>query len=370
MNELTEIQEKTNLSIQEADRFDDLEICIANGLQTFVEVGNALAEIRDARLYRMHYGTFEDYCQKRWGIERRQAYRMMDAAAVVSNVSNWTQNAPATESQARPLTSLTPDQQREVWQTAVNTAPNGKVTAAHVEATKRDYLAPAIEYDETETSTGYFGDDYEDSEYPNAFIKTTVEEFLGLTQEENEQTYQPAINGNGRVISPPHVSHNSGNNEWYTPSEIIEAARSVMGNIDLDPASNDLANDTVRALHYYTQETNGLDKDWLDNVWMNPPYASDLIGKFCEKLHKEYIAGNVTTAVVLVNNATETAWFRLLASIASGICFPSSRVKFWKPDGNTGQPLQGQAILYIGDDVGKFAKSFCHIGFIVEVVNA
>lgn len=348
MLELTEVE--TNLSIQEADRFDDLEICIANGLQTFVEVGNALAEIRDGKLYRVHYDTFEDYCQKRWGMSKTHVNRLVASSLVVSNLTPIGV-IPQTESQARPLASLTPDQQREVWQTAVNTAPNGKVTAAHVEATKRDYLAP-VDYDETETATGYFEDDY-----GNPYLVESDD-------------YPPIDTTPMSKTAVPHVSHNSGNNEWYTPSEIIEAARAVMGNIDLDPASNDLANDTVRALHYYTQETNGLDKDWQSNVWMNPPYAGDLIGKFCEKLHKEYMAGNVTTAVVLVNNATETAWFRLLVSIANSICFPSSRVKFWKPDGDTGQPLQGQAILYIGDDVDKFAKSFSPIGFIVEVVSA
>lgn len=95
------------LTAPEVDRKAQLEATIERGMQTFVEVGLALMEIRDGRLYRAEYGTFEEYCQERWGWERRHAYRLIDAAAAVENVSNWTQNqVPANEAQARPLTSL------------------------------------------------------------------------------------------------------------------------------------------------------------------------------------------------------------------------------------------------------------------------
>ena len=123
------------LTVPEADRKAQLEATIERGLQTFVEVGLAFGEILDSRLYRDEFATFDEYCRERWGMKRRHAYRLIDAAAVVENVSNWTQiEAPANEAQARPLTALSPDLQREVWREAVDTAPNGKVTAAHVQA--------------------------------------------------------------------------------------------------------------------------------------------------------------------------------------------------------------------------------------------
>lgn len=68
----------------------------------------------------------------------------------------------------------------------------------------------------------------------------------------------------------PHVSHNSGNNEWYTPSIYVEAARNTMLSIDVDPASSDKAQQFVNAGIYFTKETSGLDKEWIGNVWMNP----------------------------------------------------------------------------------------------------
>ena len=126
----------------------------------------------------------------------------------------------------------------------------------------------------------------------------------------------------------PHVSFNSGNNEWYTPKEFIDAARLVMGTIDLDPASSEIANETIQAEKIYTAKDNGLSLPWFGNVWLNPPYSSDLIGQFAEKVKaKEY-----NQVIVLVNNATETAWFADIVSVASAIVFPTSRVKFYKPD--------------------------------------
>lgn len=168
------------------------------------------------------------------------------------------------------------------------------------------------------------------------------------------------------VQKRPHVAFNSGNNEWYTPKEIIDAARLTMGHIDLDPASNEIAQKIVNAETYYTAETNGLDKTWNGNVWLNPPYASDLIGKFADKLVTE--RANYRQAVVLVNNATETEWFRKIVSVSTAVCFPKGRVKFYMPDGRTGAPLQGQAIIYIGDESDKFFEVFSKVGW-CAVVN-
>lgn len=164
--------------------------------------------------------------------------------------------------------------------------------------------------------------------------------------------------------SKPHVAYNSGNNEWYTPSEYIEAARKVMGHIDLDPASSDIANEVVKAGTYYTAEDNGLTKLWFGNVWMNPPYSADLIGQFVDKLAAD--RKTYHQAIVLVNNATETKWFGTLVDISSAIVFPSSRVKFYMPDGKTGAPLQGQAIIYVGDSPDEFLCEFDKFGWGVK----
>jgi phage N-6-adenine-methyltransferase len=161
----------------------------------------------------------------------------------------------------------------------------------------------------------------------------------------------------------PHVAHNSGNNEWYTPAPYIEAARAVMESIELDPASSDEANAIVGAEQIYTKEDNGLDQPWYGRVWMNPPYATDLIGEFADKLATDFACGDVTEAIVLVNNATETIWFSTLVEQAAAIVFPRGRVRFWQPSGETGAPLQGQALIYLGKQPDKFRSEFAHFGW-------
>jgi len=207
-----------------------------------------------------------------------------------------------------------------------------------------------FEGDDSETIT-HENEVFKPYEIPNVLIPTTPEP---LPPHELESSPNP---------SKPFVAHNSGNNEWYTPREYIEAARGVLGVIDLDPASCEVANRVVQAERYFTAEDNGLEKEWRGNIWMNPPYAGELIPKFCDKLRLHVESGDVTQAISLTNNATETAWFNTLVGISSAILFPKSRVKFYMPDGKTGTPLQGQCIFYIGDNPKSFMEAFEPFGW-------
>ncbi len=162
----------------------------------------------------------------------------------------------------------------------------------------------------------------------------------------------------------PHVSQNTGENEWYTPPEIVDAAREVMGGIDFDPASSTAANKVVGATDFYTKENSGLDVTWEGRVWLNPPYVSDLVARFTEKLCAEYLADNISEAVLLVNNATETAWFQHTAAVANAVCFHAGRISYWHPDRTSKTPLQGQAILYFGANTDKFNLVFRKLGVV------
>lgn len=126
-----------DMTLQEQDRLTELESTIERGLQTFYEVGSALLEIRDTKLYRQDYGTFDEYCRDRWSFSSRNANYMMNASKIIDNLeSNFGRALPKPSSVAEtvPLVALeTPELQREAWQRAVETAHDGKVTGAHVQ---------------------------------------------------------------------------------------------------------------------------------------------------------------------------------------------------------------------------------------------
>lgn len=176
-----------------------------------------------------------------------------------------------------------------------------------------------------------------------------------------EQVKEAAL----EAVKKAHVAQNSGNNEWYTPEPFIAAARLVMGGIDLDPASSEVANRTVQAATIFTAEMDGLAQEWpVGRIWMNPPYAQPLMGQFAARLAAEVARGS--EAIVLVNNATETAWFQVMGGACSAICFPKTRIKFVDPEGNaSGAPLQGQAILYSGPNVTAFTDTFRQFGMVL-----
>lgn len=193
--------------------------------------------------------------------------------------------------------------------------------------------------------------------------KIPVERFEEYLAKALERTQSALLN----LVKGAHVGQSTGEFEWYTPKEIIEAARRLMKTIDVDPASSDIANQIVKATIYYTVEDDGLKQEWKGNVWMNPPYSQPLVTQFCNLLVEKYVMGEINQACVLVNNATETEFYQNMMKHCKAICFIKGRVKFtYKGERSTGAPLQGQTILYFGDNMTDFRFIFSEFGVVLH----
>lgn len=164
-------------------------------------------------------------------------------------------------------------------------------------------------------------------------------------------------------------------NEWYTPARYIEAAREVMGGIDLDPASCELANRVVKATRYYTQEDNGLMYPWHGRVWLNPPYGKTPQGQasnleyFTRYLVNEYQANRTQQAILLIPANTATSWFDILWQFP--ICFPTYRIRFNQENGELSNGISfGTCFVYLGSNETRFINIFSRVGRIVRAVDA
>src|SRR5690242_14606876 len=114
------------------------------------------------------------------------------------------------------------------------------------------------------------------------------------------------------------VNQDSGNSEWFTPPHIIEAAREVMGSIDLDPASCEAANQVVKAKHFYTKENDGLLLPWYGNVWLNHPFSRAGNRKWIKKLCESYQGAD----------RSETRWGFYQSC---NICYASTSEEWFRP---------------------------------------
>lgn len=123
------------------------EKTIERGIGTFVEVGNALREIRDQKLYKLTHKTFEAYVKERWNWTRMRAQQLIDAGEVAENVNNCLQN----EAQAREVAKAPPEKQA-----AVVEAVAAKAAAEDREPTARDYKAAVaeLEYEDCDDGLG------------------------------------------------------------------------------------------------------------------------------------------------------------------------------------------------------------------------
>lgn len=174
----------------------------------------------------------------------------------------------------------------------------------------------------------------------------------------------------GKAAKNPEATTSAANyssDEWCTPAKYIEAARAVFGgSIELDPASNALAQNTIRAERWHHKTDSGLIVPWkAKSVWLNFPYSRLLAANFCEKCCTEFAAGNFEQGIVLGNSSTETGWYQNLLDSCSAICLPDERIAFELVGRAVDDNRNAQTFFYLGDQLQAFHREFSQFGKIL-----
>lgn len=158
----------------------------------------------------------------------------------------------------------------------------------------------------------------------------------------------------------------SGKVEYYTPPHIIEAARAVLGWIDLDPFSCEAANQIVGAREYWTIQTepDQFDRPWYGRVWMNHPFIRGFSGACLGKLVAEFEAGNVMAALCITYANTSEQYFQPL--LRRPQCYLYPRTNYVDAQGNKIRGVtKGSVVTYFGPRLLAFEQAFSPLGAIM-----
>ena len=163
--------------------------------------------------------------------------------------------------------------------------------------------------------------------------------------------------------------------EWYTPSWVIELARTTLGTIDMDPSSDEVAQGVVKASRWYgvgrPDGDGGLSPgaEWSGRCWMNPPYGRGLLQGFIGRLITEVEAGHVEAALVLTSvhamSSASAGQPLMRASVAS--CVLSGRLTFWGEHSTGATPTFGSVVTALGQglDVERFTRVWSQRGAVI-----
>lgn len=211
------------------------------------------------------------------------------------------------------------------------------------------------------------GIDYHDSPKFRILARIPEDKFEAYISESKELIIEITTNDACHLWKNTIANVWTGDQESYTPELYIEAARTVMGSIDCDPASNEMAQKTVKAGVFFTKENDGLKQKWEGNIFLNPPYSHPEVSQFVDKLLSELSDGQ--QAILLTNNNTDTVFFHKAIRQSTALCFTKGRISFYKADGETKtSPTNGQTFFYFGSNIDSFVQVFSEFGILMKAI--
>jgi hypothetical protein len=172
-----------------------------------------------------------------------------------------------------------------------------------------------------------------------------------------------------------NIRHSSRTDRWFTPTNIILLAKAVLGDIDLDPASEERANAIVGAKQYITQEQDGLLTPWCEgSIFLNPPGGKiknkSLSALFWAKLmahrndlkfkHGVFMGFSVEQLAVTQNYNCESM-------LMFPICIPKKRIEFVSPVAVKEAPSHSNVVVYVPGSINntdRFVEVFSTLGVV------
>lgn len=179
-----------------------------------------------------------------------------------------------------------------------------------------------------------------------------------------------------------NIQHSSRNDDWMTPHWVIDLVKNVLGEIELDPASSEKANDYIKAKKIYTIDDDALSLDkWCNvpsTIYINPPGGKlgnkSKTGLFWQKLMQHREQGLINHAIFMCFSIEALQSTQLLTDCLSigefPICIPKRRIAFVDPTtNNRNQPSHSNCIVYVPGIVNNyslFREMFSELGTIMR----
>jgi hypothetical protein len=188
------------------------------------------------------------------------------------------------------------------------------------------------------------------------------------------------------AVNGVEARHSSATVEHYTPSYIVEAARTTLGGFDLDPFSCAKANETVRAEAFFSLDggEDGFTWAWNGRVFCNPPGGRGDGNESNQKrawfkLMAEHKAHHVDAAIFVCFSLEllQTTQVKPAGKLPLHFptCYPSRRVAYTREDGTKGKsPPHASCLILVPDQldhakavatIGRFREAFEPIGAVV-----
>jgi hypothetical protein len=149
---------KDKLEVSERGRLRKLELVVSQAKEHFIAIGKALQEIRDSRLYREDYKTFDKYVEQKWGFKKSRAYQLIDASEVSTKLSTIVDESARVsevknEGQLRELKGVSTESIPAVIDRAVELAGDDKITASDLKQARVEILEqvePELVYEDVD----------------------------------------------------------------------------------------------------------------------------------------------------------------------------------------------------------------------------